>query len=147
MKFRLTAKLWANLTSLVRSTNFTALQLHFRVSENFTNKKEHTHKVYALRVCSFCLYKGLGRVACNSYPSFAFELSNAMLALLRKCKFSAKDITNSFRLFFVSKAQSLAFIIRFTVSRTLCISSAVCALLLKVILSPRADSIAATTSL
>ena len=27
---------WANLTSLVRSTNFTAKQLHFRVSENFT---------------------------------------------------------------------------------------------------------------
>jgi len=27
---------WANLTSLVRSTNFTAKQLHFHVSENFT---------------------------------------------------------------------------------------------------------------
>ncbi|MBO5010386.1 MAG: hypothetical protein J6D20_06825 [Clostridia bacterium] len=26
----------ANLTSLVRSTDFTAKQLHFRVSENFT---------------------------------------------------------------------------------------------------------------
>ena len=50
MKFRLTAKLWANLTSLVHSTNFTetgfpeakhelwgfAAQLRFRGSENFT---------------------------------------------------------------------------------------------------------------
>ena len=39
VKFRLTAKCWANLTSLVHSTNFTATQLHFRVSENFTNRK------------------------------------------------------------------------------------------------------------
>ena len=30
---------WASLTSLVRSTNFTAKQLHFRESENFTNRK------------------------------------------------------------------------------------------------------------
>ena len=27
---------WASLTSLVRSTNFTARQLHFRKGENFT---------------------------------------------------------------------------------------------------------------
>ena len=36
----------ANLTSLVRSTNFTATQLHFRVSENFTyyHRMKQTHQ-------------------------------------------------------------------------------------------------------
>ncbi|MBQ2877046.1 MAG: hypothetical protein IJE25_08550, partial [Clostridia bacterium] len=56
---------WANLTSLVRSTNFTetgfpeakyelwgfAVQLHFRGSENFTNRKER-----ALRLSLFLLF-------------------------------------------------------------------------------------------
>ena len=46
VKFRLTAKIGANLTSLVRSTNFTATQLHFRGSENFTDrKKERTFRL------------------------------------------------------------------------------------------------------
>ena len=106
VKFRLMAKWWANLTSLVRSTNFTktgfpeakhelwgfAVQLHFRGSENFTNRKKSRHtRFFVLRVCSFCRYKGLGSA------HSAFVRSNAMLALLWKCKFSAKDIAHCFR--------------------------------------------------
>ena len=64
----------ANLTSLVRSTNFTATQLHFRVSGNFTGRKRDNISATNRFVISFCRYKGLG-LAHN-----AFDQSNAMLA-------------------------------------------------------------------
>ena len=66
---------WANLTSLVRSTNFTAQQLHFRDSENFTNRKERTFRLltdlFSLYVCG----RGL------DLAHRVFDRSNAMLAL------------------------------------------------------------------
>ena len=63
---------WANLTSLVRSTNFTAKQLHFHVSENFTyyhpKNKSVTHYTLQDKTCekeyeqncpySFCYFFG-----------------------------------------------------------------------------------------
>ena len=55
VKFRLTAKIGANLTSLVRSTNFTATQLHFRGSENFTDRKKRGHFGYK-PICSLFLF-------------------------------------------------------------------------------------------
>ena len=52
-----------------------------------TNVKRDNKSVRSRNVISFCRYKGLG-IAHNS-----FDRSNAMLALLPKCKFSVKDIT------------------------------------------------------
>ena len=52
VKFRLTAKIGANLTSLVRSTNFTATQLHFRGSENFTDRKKE-RKLFGYKPIGF----------------------------------------------------------------------------------------------
>ena len=75
VKFRLTAKIGANLTSLVHSTNFTATQLHFRGSENFTDRKKRGH---------FGLTDLFSLSACNTGLGLAhkvFDRSNAMLAL------------------------------------------------------------------
>ena len=77
----------ANLTSLVHSTNFTAKQLHFRVSENFTGKKRDNISAMNRFVISFCRYKELG------LARIAFDRSNAMLALSGISKFSAKNVT------------------------------------------------------
>ena len=64
----------ANLASLVRSTNFIAQQLHFRVSENFTTEKEITFRLRTdLLSLSVVIRLGIS--------PFAFDRSNAMLAL------------------------------------------------------------------
>jgi hypothetical protein len=78
----------ANLTSLVLSTNFTATQLHFRVSGNFTDRKRDNISDKNRFVISFCRYKGLG------LTHTAFVWTNAMLALSGIFKFSAKNITH-----------------------------------------------------
>lgn len=44
--------------------------------------------LFSLSSCN----KGLGRVFYNACPSFTFDQSSAMLALLFKIKFYAKDI-------------------------------------------------------
>jgi hypothetical protein len=94
-------EVWANLTSLVRSTNFTetgfpeakhellgfAVQLHFCDSKNITNRKREDISATDRFVLSFCLLYGFG------LSPFAFDRSNAMLAFLSKREFSAKDIT------------------------------------------------------
>ena len=58
-----------------------------------TNVKRDNKSVRSRNVISFCRYKGLG------FAHNAFDRSNAMLALLPKCKFSVKDITLFRRVF------------------------------------------------
>ena len=48
----------ANLTSLVRSTNFTAKQLHFHVSENFTYYHPKNKSVTHYTLQARCVKKG-----------------------------------------------------------------------------------------
>ena len=78
---------WANLTSLVRSTNFTATQLHFRVSGNFTDRKRDNISAKNRFVISFCRYKGLGL----AHLRLTSQTRCSRLTVLSK--FSAKNIT------------------------------------------------------
>ena len=61
----------------------------FHESEYIDRRKNESknRRIFSFYACSFCCYKGLGSA------HTAFVRTNAMLALLWKCKFSAKDIT------------------------------------------------------
>jgi len=70
---------WANITSLrALARNIimsVANNITFATANTSLTEKEQTYKIFVLRVCSFCRYKGLG-LAPN-----AFDQSNAMLPL------------------------------------------------------------------
>ena len=109
----------ANLTSLVRSTNFTATQLHFRVSENFTGEKRENISATNRFVLSFCRYKGLG------LAHIAFVQTNALLALSGIFKFFAKNIAHSFVFIFYSVSKSdMIFAIADSEAETVILSAA-----------------------
>jgi len=55
--------------------------------------KSKNRRIFSFYSCSFCLYKGLG------LAHFAFVRTNAMLALSRVFKFSAKNFTHLLALF------------------------------------------------
>ena len=62
----------------------------FHESEYIDRRKNESknRRIFSFYSCSFCLYKGLG------LAHFAFVLTNAMLALSRVFKFSAKNLTH-----------------------------------------------------
>ena len=66
-----------------------------------TNIKRDNKSVRSRNVISFCRYKGLG------FAYNAFDRSNAMLVLLPKCKFSAKDITLSTGIFYLYNEKNI----------------------------------------
>ena len=88
---------WANLTSLVRSTNFTAKQLHFHVSENFTyyhpKNKSVTHYTLQGKRCEKRLSQMLiiKRMAQPHYYSIIPKYESPGARILRRNHISSTD--------------------------------------------------------